>query len=100
MVLVRSLLEKLSRDRVVRRLLPGEHGGHGLYVSPDAAAVTDFSGVTELCIVKRGRAGNHLRSVSGSTQAVEPVRYRSTPSPVDRRKSLDRPAWNTLALPG
>jgi FkbM family methyltransferase len=36
-VRVRSLLEKLSRDRVVRRRLPEEHGGHCLYVSPDAA---------------------------------------------------------------
>jgi hypothetical protein len=37
MVLVRSLLEKLSRNRIVRRRLPEENGGHCLYVSPDAA---------------------------------------------------------------
>jgi FkbM family methyltransferase len=34
---LRALLEKLSRDRVVRRRLPPEHGGHALFVSPDAA---------------------------------------------------------------
>jgi FkbM family methyltransferase len=153
MVLVRSLLEKLSRGRVLRRRLPEEHGGHRLYVSPDAAmrlwkrdlravdpfllrmvaelvrpgmvvwdiganvglftfasafaagpagrvlaveadawlagliersaretpathapvevlaaAVSDASGTAELCIARRGRAGNYLQSVSGSTQ--------------------------------
>lgn len=34
---LRALLERLSRDRVVRRRLPAELGGHRLYVSPDAA---------------------------------------------------------------
>jgi FkbM family methyltransferase len=33
----RALLERLSRDRVVRRRLPPEHGGAALFVSPDAA---------------------------------------------------------------
>ena len=151
--MIRSLLEALSRGRVLRRRLPADHGGHTLYVSPDAAmklwqrdlgsvdplllkmaaelvrpgmtvwdlganvglfsfaaafaagpsgrvlaveaddwlagliersarkapeshapvevlvaAVTDVDGIAELCIARRGRAGNHLRSVSGSTQ--------------------------------
>ncbi|HVR07561.1 MAG TPA: FkbM family methyltransferase [Thermoanaerobaculia bacterium] len=34
---VRTALERLSRDRVVRRRLPPELGGHTLLVSPDAA---------------------------------------------------------------
>jgi FkbM family methyltransferase len=151
--MLREIFEKLSRDRVVRRRLPSEHGGHRLFVSPDAAlklwkqdlaqadplllrlaaelvspgnvvwdvganvglfafaaahragpsgrvlaleaddwlaalvrrsaaaagpsyapvevlaaAVADRSGIADLCIAERGRAGNHLRSVSGSTQ--------------------------------
>lgn len=36
-MLMRSLLERLSRDRVLRRRLPPEFGGHSLFVSPDAA---------------------------------------------------------------
>src|SRR6185436_126613 len=35
--MIRSLLERLSRGRVVLRRLPPEHGGHALFVSPDAA---------------------------------------------------------------
>jgi FkbM family methyltransferase len=151
--MIRALLERLSRGRVLRRRLPVEHGGHALYVSPDAAmklwqrdlaavdpfllkmaaelvrpgmtvwdvganvglfafaaafaagpagqvlaveadawlaglierstrkapasharievlaaAVAEAEGVAELCIARRGRAGNHLRSVPGSTQ--------------------------------
>jgi FkbM family methyltransferase len=34
---VRTLAERWSRGRVVRRRLPPEHGGHALFVSPDAA---------------------------------------------------------------
>jgi len=34
---LRALVEKLSRDRVVRRRLPAAFGGAGLYVSPDAS---------------------------------------------------------------
>jgi len=151
--MIRSLLEHLSRGRVVRRRLPPEHGGHALFVSPDAAlklwrrdlrqtdpvlfdlarelvrpgdtvwdvganvglftfaagfaagssgrvlavevddwlagllrrsartagpayapvdvlaaAVADRSGIVELRIASRGRAGNHLSAVAGSTQ--------------------------------
>ena len=151
--MIRSLLERLSRGRVLRRSLPEQYGGHTLYVSPDAsmrlwkrdlgamdpfllrmaaalvrpgmsvwdvganvglfafaaafasgaagrvlaveadgwlaellrrsartappsyarvevlaAAVSDAPGTVELCIARRGRAGNHLRSVPGSTQ--------------------------------
>lgn len=151
--MIRSLLERLSRGRVLRRQLPAAHGGHSLYVSPDAAmrlwqrdlgavdpfllgmaarlvrpgmtvwdvganvglfafaaafaagpagrvlaveadgwlaellrrsaraapaayapvevlaaAVSDVPGSVEFCIARRGRAGNHLSSVPGSTQ--------------------------------
>jgi FkbM family methyltransferase len=151
--LIRSLLERLSRGRVLRRRLPAAHGGHALHVSPDAAmklwqrdlgavdpflltmaaelvrpgmtvwdvganvglfafaaafaagpsgrvlaveadgwladllqrsagsappayarvevlaaAVSDAPGTVELCIARRGRAGNHLSTVPGSTQ--------------------------------
>lgn len=34
---LRNLAERWSRGRVVRRRLPAEHGGHALFVSPDAA---------------------------------------------------------------
>jgi FkbM family methyltransferase len=34
---LRTLLERLSRDRVIRRRLPSELGGHTLLVSPDSA---------------------------------------------------------------
>jgi FkbM family methyltransferase len=34
---LRRLLERLSRERVIRRRLPAELGGHTLLVSPDAA---------------------------------------------------------------
>ena len=151
--MLRDLAERWSRDRVVRRRLPPELGGHALFVSPDAAlklwrrdlesadplllqlaaelaqpgdtvwdvganvglfafaaafaagpggrvvaieaddwlaglvrrsartaapvyarvdvlaaAVADRPGIVELCIAARGRAGNHLRCVAGSTQ--------------------------------
>jgi FkbM family methyltransferase len=33
-----------------------------------AAAVADVPGTVELCIARRGRAGNHLQNVPGSTQ--------------------------------
>lgn len=151
--MIRALLEKLSRGRVVRRRLPPEHGGHALYVSPEAAmklwrrdlaavdpfllkmaaeqvrpgmtvwdvganvglfafaaafaarpsgrvlaleadgwlaglversareapagyapvevkaaAVSDAVGTVTFCIAERGRAGNHLEAVAGSTQ--------------------------------
>ncbi|MBW8873590.1 MAG: FkbM family methyltransferase [Acidobacteria bacterium] len=33
------------------------------------AAVSDSAGIAELCIAARGRAGNHLRDVAGSSQA-------------------------------
>ncbi len=33
-----------------------------------AAAVSDLPGTAEFCIARRGRSGNHLQSVSGSTQ--------------------------------
>lgn len=151
--MIRSLLERWSRGRVVRRRLPAELGGHALFVSPDAAlklwrrdlrqidplllelaaelvrpgdtvwdvganvglfafaaafaagpsghvaaieaddwlaglvrrsaqtagaayapvevlaaAVADRPGILELRIATRGRAGNHLSAVAGSTQ--------------------------------
>jgi FkbM family methyltransferase len=151
--MIRSLLERLSRGRVLHRRLPPEHGGHRLFVSPDAslklwqrdlgrvdpfllrlaaeivrpgaavwdvganiglfafaaahragpagrvmaveaddwlaglvrrsaadagpsyapvevlaAAVSDRQGVADLRIAGRGRAGNHLADVAGSTQ--------------------------------
>lgn len=151
--MLRALLERLSRDRVVRRRLPRDLGGAALYVSPDAAlklwkrdlaqadplllrlaaelvvpgsvvwdvganvglfafaaahragptgrilaveaddwlaalvrrsaaaagpvyapvdvlaaAVADRPGIADLWIAERGRAGNHLRNVPGSTQ--------------------------------
>jgi FkbM family methyltransferase len=151
--MLRPLLERFSRERVVRRRLPPEHGGHALWVSPDAAlklwrrdlrqsdplllglaaelvrpgdtvwdiganvglfafaaafaagppgrvvaveaddwlaglvrrsaqtagpayapvevlaaAVADRPGIVELRIAARGRAGNHLSAVAGSTQ--------------------------------
>lgn len=151
--MMRALFERWSRDRVVRRRLPEAHGGHALFVSPDAslklwrrdlasadpwlldlaaelvrpgdtvwdvganvglfafaaayaagptgrvvaveaddwlaglvrrsagtagpayapvevlaAAVADQAGIADLCIAARGRAGNHLRAVAGSTQ--------------------------------
>jgi FkbM family methyltransferase len=253
--LLRSVLEKLSRGRVLRRRLPEELGGHALYVSPDAAmklwqrdlaavdpillrmaselvrpgmvvwdiganvglfgfaaafaagpsgrvlaveadgwlaeligrsareapaayarlevlaaAVSDVPGTAELCIARRGRAGNHLRSVAGSTQTggtreviqvaaitldglldrfpapqvvkidiegaevlclrgaarllreIRPILLCEVTeenaaeagallrghgytlfdagTPAGQRQSLDRPPWNTLALPG
>lgn len=109
--MLRDLAERWSRGRIVRRRLPPEHGGHLLWVSPDAAlklwrrdlrqtdplllglaaelvrpgdtvwdvganiglfafaaAVADRPGVVELRIAARGRAGNHLSAVAGSTQ--------------------------------
>ena len=177
--MIRSLLERLSRGRVVRRRLPREHGGHALYVSPEAAmklwrrdlgavdpfllrmageqvrpgmtvwdvganvglfafaaafaagpsgrvlaveadgwlagliersareapagyapvevraaAVSDAPGTVTFCIAERGRAGNHLESVRGSTQTggtrevrqvsavtLDSLLERSTPQP-------------------
>lgn len=35
--MLRNLAERWSRGRIVRRRLPPEHGGHALFVSPDAA---------------------------------------------------------------
>jgi FkbM family methyltransferase len=35
--MLRRLLERISRNRVVRRRLPPRHGGHRLFVSPDAS---------------------------------------------------------------
>lgn len=35
--MLRNLAERWSRGRIVRRRLPAEHGGHALFVSPDAA---------------------------------------------------------------
>jgi FkbM family methyltransferase len=162
---IRALLERLSRGRVLRRKLPAAHGGHALYVSPDAAmklwqrdlgavdpfllkmaaelvqprmvvwdvganvglfafaaafragpsgrvlaveadgwlaqllhrsacssprsyarveviaaAVSDVPGTVELCIAERGRAGNHLRSVPGSTQTGGVREVREVPA--------------------
>jgi len=163
--LIRSLLERLSRGRLLLRRLPEQHGGHALYVSPDAAmklwqrdlgavdpfllkmasrlvrpgmtvwdvganvglfafaaafaagpagrvlaveaddwlagllqrsartspapyarvevlaaAVSDSPGTVELCIARRGRAGNHLKSVSGSTQTGGVREVRRVPA--------------------
>jgi FkbM family methyltransferase len=163
--LIRSLLERLSRGRVLRRRLPEQYGGHTLYVSPDAsmrlwrqdlgamdpfllrmaaglvrpgmsvwdvganvglftfaaafaagpagrvlaveadgwlaellrrsarsappayapvevlaAAVSDAPGDAELCIARRGRAGNHLRAVPGSTQTGGTREVRRVPA--------------------
>lgn len=36
--MLRSLIERLSRDQVIRRRLPPDLGGHTLLVSPDSAA--------------------------------------------------------------
>lgn len=164
-MMLRTLLERLSRGRVLRRRLPAEHGGHALYVSPDAAmrlwrrdlgavdpyllrmaaglarpgmtvwdvganvglfafaaafaagpggrvlaveadgwlaellqrssrtapptyarlevlaaAVSDAPGTVELCIARRGRAGNHLRRVPGSTQTGGTREVRQVPA--------------------
>lgn len=172
--MLRALLERLSRDRVLRRELPAEHGGHTLYVSPDAAmrlwkrdlgavdpfllkmaaelvrpgmtvwdlganvglfafaaafaagpsgrvlaveadgwlaeliersareapasharveavaaAVADVPGTVELCIARRGRAGNHLQSVPGSTQTGGTREVRQVPA-VTPDSLLDR----------
>jgi FkbM family methyltransferase len=38
MSMIRNLVERLSRDRVLKRRLPAALGGHTLWVSPDAAA--------------------------------------------------------------
>lgn len=163
--MIRSLLEKLSRGRVLRRRLPPEHGGHALYVSPEAAmklwrrdlgavdpfllsmageqvrpgitvwdiganvglfafasafaagpsgrvlaveadgwlagliersareapagyapvevkaaAVSDAPGTVTFCIAERGRAGNHLESVPGSTQTGGTRETRQVPA--------------------
>jgi FkbM family methyltransferase len=162
---IRSLLERLSRGRVLKRRLPAEHGGHALHVSPDAAmklwqrdlgavdpflltmagelvrpgmtvwdvganvglfafaaafaagptgrvlaveadpwlagllqrsaetappayapvevlaaAVSDAPGTVELCIARRGRAGNHLSNVPGSTQTGGTREVRQVPA--------------------
>ena len=163
--MIRSLLERLSRGRVLRRRLPAAHGGHALHVSPDAAmklwqrdlgavdpfllrmaaelarpgmtiwdvganvglfafaaafaagasgrvlaveadpwlagllqrsaetappayarvevlaaAVSDAPGTVELCIARRGRAGNHLKAVPGSTQTGGTREVRQVPA--------------------
>lgn len=163
--MIRSLLERLSRGRVVRRRLPPEHGGHALYVSPEAAmklwrrdlgtvdpfllrmaaeqvrpgmtvwdvganvglfafaaafaagpsgrvlaveadgwlaelvgrsareapasyapvevravAVSDVPGMVSFCIAERGRAGNHLEAVPGSTQTGGTREVRQVPA--------------------
>jgi FkbM family methyltransferase len=163
--MIRSLLERLSRGRVLKRRLPAEHGGHALHVSPDAAmklwqrdlgavdpflltmagelvrpgmtvwdvganvglfafaaafaagpsgrvlaveadpwladllqrsagsappayapvevlaaAVSDAPGTVELCIARRGRAGNHLSTVPGSTQTGGTREVRRVPA--------------------
>jgi FkbM family methyltransferase len=162
---IRALLERLSRGRVLRRRLPPEHGGHALYVSPEAAmklwrrdlaavdpfllkmareqvrpgmtvwdvganvglfafaaafaagpsgrvlaveadgwlaglversareapaayapvevraaAVSDTVGTVTFCIAERGRAGNHLESVPGSTQTGGTREVRQVPA--------------------
>jgi FkbM family methyltransferase len=160
-MLIRSLFEKLSRGRVLRRRLPQEHGGHALYVSPEAAmrlwrrdlgsvdpfllkaaaewvrpgmavwdvganiglfafaagpsgrvlaveadgwlaeliersareaparyarvevisaAVAAAPGVASFCIARRGRAGNHLEGVPGSTQTGGTREIRQVPA--------------------
>jgi FkbM family methyltransferase len=154
-----GLLERSARG------IPATHAP----VETLAKAVADVAGAVELCIAKRGRAGNHLRCVSGSTQSggsrevrqvgavtldgllsrspaphlvkidvegaellclrgagtllakVRPVllcevaeenaeeagallrghRYTlfDAEIPAGRRRSLDRPVWNTLAIP-
>lgn len=163
--LVRNLAERWSRGRVIRRRLPAEHGGHALFVSPDAAlrlwrrdlgamdplllrlaaelirpgdtvwdvganvglfafaaafaagrsgrvvaveaddwlaslvrrsaaaagpayapvdvlaaAVADQTGVLDLHIASRGRAGNHLGAVAGSTQTGGHREARKVPA--------------------
>jgi FkbM family methyltransferase len=54
-----------------------------------AAAASDAPGTVELCIARRGRAGNHLRSVSGSTQTGGTREIRRVPA-VTLDSLLDR----------
>jgi FkbM family methyltransferase len=180
---IRSLLERLSRGRVLRRKLPARHGGHALHVSPDAsmrfwrrdlgtvdpfllemaarlvkpgtavwdvganvglfafaaafaagpagrvlaveadgwlaellrrsagsappayapvevlaAAVSDAPGTVELHIAQRGRAGNHLGSVSGSTQTGGTREVRRVPAVTLDGLLADRPAPQVLKI--
>ena len=54
-----------------------------------SAAVSDVPGTAELCIARRGRAGNHLRNVSGSTQTGGAREVRQVPA-VTLDSLLDR----------
>jgi FkbM family methyltransferase len=75
-----------------------------------AAAVADAAGTVELCIARRGRAGNHLKAVPGSTQTGGTREVRQVPavtldgllggSPAPRLVKIDTEGAELLCLQG
>jgi FkbM family methyltransferase len=63
-----------------------------------AAAVSDVPGTVEFCIAQRGRAGNHLSSVPGSTQTGGTREVRRVPAVTLDGLLAEHPAPRVLKI--